>query len=448
MYLITIEGGDGSGKGLATKVISEVLEKEFSFSSVEVTGEPRREHPLGRLAIESVRKQTMTPEQEAGLFAADRVDHSHGWILPRLEEGRAVVSERNIHSSLVYQGVVGGLGVDRVAHMNSAALVPDLCIWVDCDPEVALRRIKGGTLRALTEKEEYFETSELQHLIREGYTRLLSGEIEMPTPFDMGAVIGPVLNEGTEREFRRELTRRVRKFIHSRPKPLNVGVEVVERHFLRRLMRTSEGQTTLSGIGVEPTSESSNWLDGSAPWRILRDAQSEHDAALEGVSEESRVDVPRSILSHSMSSICGTLSLLPSADISELRQALGPVRAVSKRHTQRIVKFLHERTDWVHKHRALVGGDAPRSHLKQRYRTLGLTMLAIWPLRDAIRRWSSDNPETHLRFAMGQVVRSGEHPSAVRDSLERIALLGSGTVDSPLPAGTSGLVSWWQGKYR
>ena len=48
MYLITIEGGDGSGKGLATKVVSEVLQKEFSFTSVEVTGEPRREHPLGR----------------------------------------------------------------------------------------------------------------------------------------------------------------------------------------------------------------------------------------------------------------------------------------------------------------------------------------------------------------------------------------------------------------
>ena len=446
MYLITIEGGDGSGKGLATKVISEVLDKEFSFTSVEATGEPRREHPLGRLAIESVRKQTMTPKQEAGLFAADRVDHSHGWILPRLEEGRAVVSERNIHSSLVYQGVVGGLGVDRVAHMNSAALVPDLCIWVDCDPEVALRRIKRGTLRALTEKEEYFETSELQQRIREGYTSLLSGEIEMPTPFDMGAVIGPILNEGTEREFRHELTRRIRKFVHSRPKPLNVRMEVVERNFLRKLLRASKGQATLSGIGVEPFSESLNWPDGSAPWRILRDAQSEHDAVLEEISEESRVDVPLSIFSHSMSSICGTLALLSSADISELRQALGPVRAVSERHTQRIVKFLHERTDWVHKHKALVGRDAPRSHLKQRYRMLGVTMLTIWPLRDAIRRWMSDNPKAHLRFAMGQIVRSGEHPSAVRDSLERIALLRLGTENSPLPAGASGLVSWWQGK--
>ena len=90
MYLISIEGGDGSGKGLATKVIAEILEKEFTFTSVEVTGEPRRDHPLGRLAINSVRTKTMTPEGEAGLFAADRVDHSHGWILPRLEDGKVV----------------------------------------------------------------------------------------------------------------------------------------------------------------------------------------------------------------------------------------------------------------------------------------------------------------------------------------------------------------------
>ena len=60
MYLITVEGGDGSGKGLATKVIAQVLEKEFNFPTVEVTGEPRRDHPLGRLAINSVRTKTLT----------------------------------------------------------------------------------------------------------------------------------------------------------------------------------------------------------------------------------------------------------------------------------------------------------------------------------------------------------------------------------------------------
>ena len=164
MYLISVEGGDGSGKGLATKIVAEILEKEFTFTSVEKTGEPRRDHPLGRLAIDSVKMQSLKPEGEAGLFAADRLDHSHGWILPRLKEGRAVVSERNIHSSLVYQGIVGKLGLERVAHMNSAALIPDLCIWVDCDPKIALKRIEGGTLRNLSDKKEYFETVSYTHL--------------------------------------------------------------------------------------------------------------------------------------------------------------------------------------------------------------------------------------------------------------------------------------------
>jgi len=445
VYLITIEGGDGSGKGLATKVVSEVLQKEFSFTSVEVTGEPRREHPLGRLAIDAVRKRKMSPEEEAGLFAADRVDHSHGWILPRLEEGRVVVSERNIHSSLVYQGIVGGAGVDRVANMNSAALVPDLCIWVDCDPEVAMKRIRSGTLRSLSNKEEYFETTDLQRRIRQGYASLLSGEIEMPTPFDMGALIGPILNEGTEAEFRAELTRRIRRFIHNRHPPLNVDVETVERHLIRRLLRTRKGQTTLSGIGVEPPGSSQDWLGDIAPWRAIRDAQKEYSSVIDDLSENSRFDIPKSILSHSMASVCGTLSLVPSADISELRAALGPVRAVSERHTQRIIKFLHERTDWVHKHKSLLGREAPRSLLRQRYRSLGMTILAIWPLKEAIRKWMEDNPKTHPRFAMGQIARSGQYPSAINDTLARISLLGPGADGGSVPAGLSGIVSWWQG---
>ena len=51
MYLISVEGGDGSGKGLATKVIAEVHKKEITWTAAEVTGEPSREQHLGRLAI-------------------------------------------------------------------------------------------------------------------------------------------------------------------------------------------------------------------------------------------------------------------------------------------------------------------------------------------------------------------------------------------------------------
>ena len=443
MYLITIEGGDGSGKGLATKVVSEVMRKEFPFVSVSVTGEPRRDHPLGRLAIDSVRRKTTTPENEAGLFAADRVDHSHGWILPRLESGIGVVSERNIHSSLVYQGIVGGLGVERVAHMNSAALVPDLCIWVDCDPKVALSRIKSGTLRAHSDKEEYFETSVLQGKIREGYRELLSGSMDMPTPFDMGAIIGPVLNESSEDDFKMKLKSLIRNFMHSRPEPVNVRSEEVDKNLIRSLIKSSRGQSTLEGLGVKPSIREEDWLCGEAPWTILKNFQNTHSKILEKTGENERIDVPKNVLSHSMSSICGTLSLMRSADIRELRKSLGPVRSVSERHTQTIVRYLNEKLGCIHQHKSLIGREAPRSQMKEEYRSFGRLAIAVWPLKEALAKWRKNNPRTHIRFAMGQIVRSGKHTSALISTIERITILGSGSDLFPAPSNEDELIQWW-----
>ena len=445
MYLITVEGGDGSGKGLATKVIAQVIEKEFTFSSVEITGEPRRDHPLGRLAINSVRTKTMTPEGEAGLFAADRVDHSHGWILPRLEEGRVVVSERNIHSSLVYQGIVGGLGIDKVSHMNSAALVPDLCVWVDCDPELALNRIRTGTLRVHSEKEEYFETSTLQKEIRSGYHSLLSGELEMPTPFDMGAIIGPVLNEGSEEEFKKELRLRIRRFLHSHPNPINVQTEVVEQNLIRKLLIKSKGQTTLVGLGVEPNSGRDEWLSDQKPWKILKASQLEHTESLSQSQDSIRHYVPKSILAHSISSIVGTLSIMSNADIGELRSAQGPVRAVSESHSHKIIRYLNDDLDWLHQHRSLIGRDTSRNQLKEHFLPFGYLVLAIWPLRVAIQKWIKENPKTHLRYCLGQIIRENHNPVAVDNCLKRIKILGSGKPNTEVPNDYSSLISWWQG---
>ncbi len=446
MYLVTIEGGDGSGKGLATKVVSEILRKEFPFVSVSVTGEPRRDHPLGRLAIDSVRRKTTSPEKEAGLFAADRLDHSHGWILPRLESGIGVVSERNIHSSLVYQGIVGGLGIDRVAHMNSAALVPDLCIWVDCDPKVALSRIKSGTLRAHSDKEEYFETSVLQKKIREGYKKLLSGDIEMPIPFDMGAVIGPVLNEGSEDDFRKKLRSLVRNFMHSRPNPVNVLSEEVDKNLISALIRSSRGQSTLEGLGVKPAIREEEWLAGESPWKVLKNSQIFHMEELSKSAQDERIDVPKHVLSHSISSIYGTLSLMRSADIRELRNALGPVRSVSERHTQTIVRYLHEKLGCIHQHKSLIGREAPRSQMKEEFRSFGRLAIVIWPLKDILRDWMKKNPNTHIRFAMGQIIKSGIYPSAVRSTIERLEIIGAGRSSFPLPKDENELISWWSMK--
>ena len=445
MYLISVEGGDGSGKGLATKVIAEVLEKEFTFTSVEVTGEPRRDHPLGRLAINSVRTKTMTPEGEAGLFAADRVDHSHGWILPRLEEGRVVVSERNVHSSLVYQGIVGGLGLEKVSHMNSAALVPDLCVWVDCNPDLALNRIRTGTLRAHSEKEEYFETSSLQKEIRSGYHSLLSGELEMPIPFDMGAIIGPVLNEESEEEFRNKLRMRVRRFLNSRPNPINVKVEIVEQNLIRKLLIKSKGQTTLVGLGVEPNNTRDDWLNGKKPWQVLQNAQKQHDDILSNHEGGVSPYVPKSVLSHSISSIVGTLSIMANADVGELRHAQGPIRAVSESHCHKIIRYLNDDLDWLHQHRSLIGRDTARNQIKEQVLPFGYLSLAIWPLRKEIKSWIGKNPSTHIRFCIGQIINSGRHSVAVNSCIQRIKILGPGNSSIKPPFDEKDLIKWWQG---
>ena len=183
MYLISVEGGDGSGKGEAARIISEIL-NDFPFPKIHSTHEPRRHSELGKLALESVMKGDKTPLQEAGLFAADRLDHSHTIIKPLLEKGQIVVSDRNIHSSMIYQGIVGELGIDDVVKMNAAAMIPDLVIWIDCDPVKAMKRIRSGTLRMTSNKQEYFETTEIQKQIREGFRALLSGKIKVPEPFD------------------------------------------------------------------------------------------------------------------------------------------------------------------------------------------------------------------------------------------------------------------------
>ena len=447
MYLFSIEGGDGSGKGLAAEIVSEILQSEFCFTSVETTAEPRRNHALGRLAIDSVRKQTLSPEEEAGLFAADRLDHSHGWILPRLNEGKAVVCGRNIHSSLVYQGIVGGIGLEKAAQINSAALIPDLCIWVDCDPKIALERIRSGTLRGISNKEEYFETSNFQIRIREGYRRLLSGELEMPVPFDMGAVVGPVSNEGSQNQLRTQLKEVIRGFLHSRPHPINVQTEQVDQFRIRNIVSESKNQSRLSDIGLENAKRKTEWLDGNKPWKILKEAQDSHLHYISSVSEDSNYNqnLPKNILNHSMSSVCGTLALLNSVEIPEMRSAMGPVRCVSERHTQRIVKFLKE-MGWITQRKNLIGRESPKSQLRSEIFSFGYLALAIWPLRRAISQWQSRNPDTHLRFSLGQLAKSDIHEKAFFDTISRLSILGSGKESGRNPETIDTLVDWWSGK--
>ncbi|MBT4066575.1 MAG: dTMP kinase [Euryarchaeota archaeon] len=444
MYLITVEGGDGSGKGEAVRILAS-LAKRFAFPTVHVTHEPRRHSELGKLALKAVSKGDRTPLEEAGLFAADRVDHSHTWIRPRLLKGDLVISDRNIHSSLVYQGVVGKLGLEQVAKMNSAAMIPDLVIWIDCDPSKAMKRINSGTLRMAGQKHEYFETTEIQTKIRAGFKGILSGEIETPAPFSRSTVIGPVLNESGLDELEKQLSQILSSFFNSRNEPLNVNRDEVDRHLLKRLTTGVQTQQRLPGAPSQHISLLEDWLDGKSPAEWMSFAEDEWDE-----KRARNCDVPARPIAHSSWAILGTLSLTDTTDVPSLHGQLGPVRSVTKRHTQRLVKWL-EQERWIHRQQSHVPfAEAQMFKLRNSRLGYGRLCLAMWPLRTALTSWRRSNPESLWEDALKEILLAESDKNAplqirnaVKSILNRLHLISSGHADCPVPKNESELLIWW-----
>ncbi|DAC57616.1 MAG TPA: hypothetical protein D7I03_07220, partial [Candidatus Poseidoniales archaeon] len=142
---------------------------------------------------------------------------------------------------------------------------PDLVIWIDCDPEKAMKRIRSGTLRMTSNKQEYFETTEIQKKIRKGFSELLSGKITVSEPFDKCQVVGPILNESGLDDLRKKLAETLRTFFNKKPAPLNVDSDKVDRYLLRRLIGNLETQTRLPGAPVNLSAIHEGWLSGKSP---------------------------------------------------------------------------------------------------------------------------------------------------------------------------------------
>ena len=442
MYLITVEGGDGSGKGEAARILKEIV-SDFPFPAVVMTHEPRRNSPIGLLALESVKKGDKSPLQEAALFAADRLDHTHTWILPRLQSGELVISDRNIHSSLVYQGSVGNLGYRKVALMNAGAAIPDLVIWVDCDPAMAMKRINRGTLRGSSQKSEYFETNELQAKVREGFHELLGKPEKTPAPFDLCTIAGPILNEGSKKQLKKELSAAIRGFLNKRPPPLNVDPQVVDRHHLQRLVEGMATQKRLPGSPIESTSLMEDWLAGKSPASWLEKAEK---AWIIAKARES--DVASSCIHHSIWSLMGTLSFIPSADVPSLRRHLGPVRAVSQRHTQRLVKWF-EKIGWTHRQQIHVPfSDAPTFKIGAEWIGFGRMVLALWPMQAHLAEWRRRCPKEDTSKAMDWILDEDRMPKEAIDKLleattARLQMLTSGHLGCPAPTTIAEYKVWW-----
>ncbi len=138
---MTFEGADGSGKSTQAELLRAALAAEGR--DVVLTREPG-----GTELGEAVRGLVLDgPEMgawaEAALFAASRAEHVHEVVRPALEQGADVVCDRYVDSSLAYQGIARGLGVDAVLQLNLAVtggLLPDVTFLLLLDPGVATAR--------------------------------------------------------------------------------------------------------------------------------------------------------------------------------------------------------------------------------------------------------------------------------------------------------------------
>ena len=150
---ITFEGVDGSGKTTQARLLADKLRAEGR--DVVDTREPGGT-PLGERVRELLLAgEPITPWAETALFAAARAQLVDEVIRPALIRGADVVCDRYIDSSLAYQGLARGLGVERVLELNLEAtggLLPDVTFVLLVDPDVARRRM--GDERDRIERED------------------------------------------------------------------------------------------------------------------------------------------------------------------------------------------------------------------------------------------------------------------------------------------------------
>jgi dTMP kinase len=141
--LITFEGIDGCGKSTQLHLLGKYLaDHEIDFISTREPGGTELGRKIRSLLLDGG-KGSVEPEAELLLYAADRAQHVRQIVLPALEKGKLVLSDRFYDATTVYQGYARGFDLQLVQQLNELAacgLKPDLTFLFDLEVEIGLRR--------------------------------------------------------------------------------------------------------------------------------------------------------------------------------------------------------------------------------------------------------------------------------------------------------------------
>lgn len=175
---ITFEGPDGSGKSTQIRMLAARLRTEGHavLESSEPGGTPIGMQ-IRRILLDPA-NQELCPTSELLLMFAARAQNVEQWIVPALQQGKIVLSDRFTDSSVVYQGAGRNLGVDLVLQVDRIAchgLVPDLTLCIDIETEIGLARAharnrEGDTPRQEARLDE--QSLDFHHRAREAYHQL------------------------------------------------------------------------------------------------------------------------------------------------------------------------------------------------------------------------------------------------------------------------------------
>lgn len=171
-YFITFEGPDGSGKTTVANAICEKLvEKGYEVVHTREPGGIEISEDIRNIILDP-KNTAMDARTEALLYAASRRQHLVEKVFPAMKEGKIVICERFLDSSLAYQGYGRQLGFDEVLGINLFAIentYPDLTIYFDVDEAIGLSRLEKRSFKDRLDQ----ESIDFHHRVSAGYKEVL-----------------------------------------------------------------------------------------------------------------------------------------------------------------------------------------------------------------------------------------------------------------------------------